>query len=270
MQLNLKILFRPIESLCFILINGKTFFFWKKNVSKGWEILLPNSFKLEKRNPCTFHLCEAGKTWGRGNCAYAEEDAHHAFAGVEMSAMFLHPLTTRRLELPSLRHVSPSASLLTLRLPPPMQTSFGLLQPYRKMLSLEEKQMRNREKKENLFQRRQRNARLVLSALLERAALHSGVSLGGEWCCCLTKDSCWAESLITGQVPALGPSLCTHSGPAICTKFLSDLFVNMDPNWIKDELLSPLLIFPQAPLFSFPAPPLSDPPLPDLALPSSF
>lgn len=126
-------------------------FFWKKNVSKGWEILLPNSFKLEKRNPCMFHLCEAGKTWRRGNCAYAEEDAHHALAGVEMSAMFLHPLTTRRLELPSLRHVSPSASLLTLRLPPPMQTSFALLRPYRKTRYLEEKQMRNRGKKRKSF-----------------------------------------------------------------------------------------------------------------------
>lgn len=121
-------------------------------------------------------------------------------------------------------------------------------------------------KKNHIFQRRQRNAKLILPALLERAALHSGVSPGGEWCCCLTKDSCWAESLITGQVPALGPSLRSHSAPAICTKFLSDLFVNTDPNWIKDELcpccVPPHLIFPWAPLFFFPAPPLSDPPLP--------
>lgn len=74
--------------------------FFQKNVSKAREILLPNSFKQEKRNPCTFHLCRAAKARGRGNCAYAEEDAHHAFASVEMSAIFLHTLTKRRLELP--------------------------------------------------------------------------------------------------------------------------------------------------------------------------
>ena len=157
-----------------------------------------------------------------------------------MSAIFLHILTKRRLELPSLHHVSPSASLLAPRVPPLTQTSSGLLQKYRKMFSLEEKQMRNRKKKiYDIFHTRQRNVRLVPSALLERAALHSGVSPGGEWCSCLTKDSRRAESLITGQVPALGPSLRSHSAPAICTKFLSDLFVHMDPNWIKGELLSP-------------------------------
>lgn len=100
------------------------------------------------------------------------------------------------------------------------------------------KEGKKKKKNNHIFQTRQRNARLVRPALLERAALHSGVSPGGEWCCCLTKDSCWAESLITGRVPALGPSLRSHSAPAICTKFLSDLFVNMDPNGIKDELLS--------------------------------
>lgn len=107
---------------------------------------MPNSFKKEEKNPCTFHLCRNATAWGRGNCAYAEEDAHHAFASVEMSAIFLHSLTHCRLEL-LLLHVSPSASLLALGVPPLTQTSSGLLQAYRKIFSLEEKQMRNRKKK---------------------------------------------------------------------------------------------------------------------------
>lgn len=137
------------------------------------------AFKREERNPCAFPcLGRAAGAWGRGNGAYAEEDAHDAFASGRCQPFFC-TLPQRRLELPSLHHISPSASLLALRAPPLTQTSFALLQPYQKMFSLGENRVREK-KKNHIFQRRQRNAKLILPALLERAALHSGVSPGGE------------------------------------------------------------------------------------------
>lgn len=104
----------------------------------------------EERNTSTFCLSRAAGGWGRGNCAYAEEDAHHAFASGRCQPFFC-TLPKRRLELPSLHHVSPSASLLALRAPPLTLTSSALLQAQQKVLSLQEKQMRNREKNPIIF-----------------------------------------------------------------------------------------------------------------------
>lgn len=113
--------------------------------------MLPqNGCKQEERNPCTFCLSRAAEARGRGIVlTQRRTPIMHSRTG-DVSH-FSAPSPQARLELPSLHHVSPSASVLAPRAPPLTRTSSALLQAYQKMFSLEEKQMRNRGKKRSYF-----------------------------------------------------------------------------------------------------------------------